>query len=117
MTTEQAKLEIQRLQKLIDIHKESEVPKPLENPDFSQLIKLANSHIKTISNDGFSDENSDYWFYETQIEILNKKVEKLELEIKQIKQSFEPLSESKRKELLKESFNRALSEFAANGQG
>lgn len=27
---------------------------------------------------------------ETQIEILNKKVEKLELEINQIKQSFEP---------------------------
>jgi len=52
---------------------------------------------------------------EAQIEVLNKKVEKLELEIKQIKQSFEPLSESKRKELLKESFNRALSEFAANG--
>ncbi len=54
---------------------------------------------------------------ETQIEILKKRIEKLELEINQIKQSFEPLSESKRKELLKESFNRALSEFAANGQG
>ena len=54
---------------------------------------------------------------ETQIEILNKRIEQLELEIKQIKQAFEPLSESKRKELLKESFNRALTEFSANGQG
>jgi len=52
----------------------------------------------------------------TQIEILNERVKKLEFEIKQIKQAFEPLPYSERKELLKESFSRALFEFVASGQ-
>ena len=70
MTTEQAELEILRLQEVIAKNKRSEVPKPLENPDFTSLIEIAKNHIEEISNDGFSDEDSDHWFYEAVMEAV-----------------------------------------------
>lgn len=70
MTTEQAELEILRLQEVIARNKRLEVPKPLENPDFTSLIEIAKNHIEAISNNGFSDEDSDHWFYEAVMECV-----------------------------------------------
>lgn len=75
MTTEEAELQIQQLQKFIQENKNLEIPIPLVNPDFSPLIEMAKNHIDTIAGDGFEDENSDHWFYEAVMEcVYGKKV-------------------------------------------
>lgn len=70
MTTEQAKIEILRLQRIIEDNEKLEIPTPLVNPDFSRLIQVAKNHIDDISKSGFADENSDHWFYELVMESI-----------------------------------------------
>lgn len=44
-------------------HKKSKRPKPLENPDFSSLIKMCEEHLDDIEKDE-DHEDDDHWFYE-----------------------------------------------------
>jgi hypothetical protein len=68
MTTEQAELEIERLQKLIAKNKQSDIPKPLETPDFTYLSEIAQSYIREIVDTGFTDEDTEHWFFEAVME-------------------------------------------------
>lgn len=57
-------------------HKKSKRPKPLDNPDFSPLIKMCEKHLDDLEK-GEERDDDDHWFYETAINIVYGKEHKI----------------------------------------
>lgn len=57
----QAQLELKRKEEA-----ELPMPHPLEKPDFSVIVKMAENYIKDLQFEEFYDEDNDkdHWFYE-----------------------------------------------------
>lgn len=65
---------------------------------------------------GYLYQNNNHETKE-QVESLVRRIEALELKLKQIVRAFEPRPESERIAIRKAAFTKALSEFVASGQG
>lgn len=74
MTKQEAEQQIKKLQKFIAEKEQEEIPKPLDNPDFTPLIELAQAYIDDINNDKYCEDDAHYIFERAMECVFGKKV-------------------------------------------
>lgn len=53
---------IKKIEKVVDITKKMQRPHPVENPDFSKLIKNLENRMDDIVNDKYHDDDDDFYY-------------------------------------------------------
>ena len=56
---------IKKVEPIVDITKEVQRPQPVENPDFSRLIKQLEENMDNIVKGNYSDDDDDHYAWES----------------------------------------------------